>query len=74
MKKRGDYATPGDMNVEHLIPGHINPESRCNLLIEQAYRPLSTLKQVITDILKHDTSFAVCLFPVDNGALLVQKW
>jgi len=44
MKKRGDYATPGDMNVEHLIPGHINPESRCNLLIEQAYRPLSTLK------------------------------
>jgi len=28
----------------------------------------------ITHILKHDTSLAVCLFPVVSGALFVQKW
>jgi len=27
----------------------------------------------ITDIIKHDTSFAVCLFPVANSALFVQN-
>ena len=30
-------------------------------------------KQEITDIIKHDTPFAVCLFPVVNGTLFVQK-
>ena len=31
-------------------------------------------KQEITDILKHDTPFTVCLFPVAQVALFVQKW
>jgi len=29
--------------------------------------------QVIADILKHGTPFVVCLFPVVNGALFVQR-
>ena len=38
------------------------------------YRPLSEFKntQEITAIVKHDMSFAVCLFLVANGALFVQ--
>jgi len=39
-----------------------------------AYRPLSAFKSCeITDILKHDTIFAVCLFPAANGAMFEQK-
>jgi len=39
-----------------------------------AYRPLSASKaSEITDMPKHDTPFVVCLFPVANGALIVQK-
>jgi len=30
-------------------------------------------KQEITDIFKYDTSFLVCLFPVENGSLFVLK-
>jgi len=30
--------------------------------------------QEITDILKHDTSFAVCLFAAANGAFFQQLW
>ena len=47
------------------------------LIKASAYRPLSAFKTYkITDIVKHDRSFAagcLCLFPIANGALFVQK-
>jgi len=39
------------------------------------YRPLSAFEtKEIADILKCDSQFAVCLFPIANGALFEQKW
>ena len=45
------------------------------LIYASTYRPLSAFKaSAITDILKHDTLFVVCLLPFVNSELFVQKW
>ena len=52
-----------------------NDDANKQYICLSAYRPLSAFKTYykITGILKHDASFAVCLFQAANGALFVQK-
>ena len=60
------------MGVTPVIASiHVGPVQLTNA---SAYRPLSAFKtQEITHVVKLDTSFAVCLFAVVHGALLVRK-